>query len=110
MTRKINDYVSITVKIQMGDYIPNMNKGYATLFDHTTNRVIRTIRGKYILKDTSADVFCDRLITDSLADLINRYTVLANAYENSNDAEKSIIDSWLDNDPQFNDSKYHGDK
>lgn len=109
MTERINDHVSITVEIKEAEGLFGMNQAYVTLFDHNANRVIRTIRGQYILETTTEEEFAEDVINIDLHDLINRYTILAKAYENACPEDKYIIEQWLKYDPQFNDAKWHGD-
>lgn len=106
MTAKINQHLSITVTIEYNSF---MNKAHVVLFDHTTDDIIRTIRGQYVLADTLAEDFADEVINDSLRDVIDRYTVLADALETARPHDAYVIRQWIKNDPQFNDAKWHGD-
>lgn len=103
---RINQHLSITVEIENGSF---MNKAHVVLFDHTTDDIIRTIRGQYVLDGTTAEDFANEVINDSLRDVIDRYTVLANMLENATPHDAYVIRHWIKNDPQFNDAKWHGD-
>lgn len=109
MTERINEYLTITVEIKTSKNMFGMKQAFATLFDHNANRVIRTIRGQYVLDGTRAEEFADEIINTDWNELIDRYTILAKATETASLVERGIIEQWLKNDPQFNDAKWHGD-
>lgn len=108
MTKQVTNYVSVKVEIIESESIPFMNEGYATLFDHITNRVIRTVRGRYISKTTTEQEFLEAILED-LTTLITRYNILASVYAVAGESTKHDIEDWLNDDSQFNDAKWHGD-
>lgn len=108
MTERINEYVSVTIEVTKGTGILGMNQGYATLYDHNRNRIIRTIRGQYILEDETEKEFLATAL-EKFAQIVSRYTILASVYEFADDLVRTDIDKWLEEDSHFNDAKWHGD-
>ena len=108
MTNKINTHVSITVEIKESKRLPGMNEGYATLYDHNTGRILRTVRGRYILQGTTEEEFLDMEKVE-LSKIANRSIILAKVFDASGEITQAIIEEWLEEDSQFNDAKYHGD-
>lgn len=110
---RINNYLVLDVEIRESEKLLGVNAGYAYLIDCNTGEIIRTIRGMIIQSDVTAEKFCDKVIR-KLSTLITRYSILAKAYEiavASGDYFTQLdIEKWINEDPQFNDCRWHGDK
>jgi hypothetical protein len=109
MRKTVNEYLTLEVEVRKSDRHPEIIEAYAKLFDHNTNRLIRTIRGQYILETDTEESMWEEFVNCDLHDFIERYTILAKAYAVADNKDKYTIEVWLENDPQFNDSKWHGD-